>query len=349
MIFYALDKNFNLAADGIPYTNMQWNRKYYEAGDFQAELPLYAYDDSWAYIGTRERSELGEIQKIQYSGEGDTKVLLTGFFCEKMLDDKVCFPEYSANEINVETAFREIFNKYKKDLNITLGAANNPLLGGTTSLEFTDDELGKKLYSILETFELSYRVGFDYKTKKLRLDIWQGKDRTQSQKENAYQVFSTNFGNIANKTVDIDNSGYKNYAIIPIMDDGETVGKDTLYLDWSNGGYKKEIVFDKRSEWPDEYTTDAQFKEQVLQQAAEELLAYSIVEDVDLQLIDDTGYMVDYDLGDKCTCYLSDIGYLADARIVEVREVFKAPDGHTITLGLGNKRINNIRRAVMSR
>lgn len=348
MIFFALDKDMNLVADGIPYTNLQWNRRYYQAGDFQMELPLYVYDDTWKYIGTKNREELGMIQQIQYSGEGDTKVLLSGFFCEKILDDKVCYPKYSRTDVNIETAFREIFQKYKSDINIVLGDANNPLLGETTSLDFTDDQLGEKLYSILETFELSYKVILDYQNKELRLILWQGVDRTQSQQENAYQIFSTNFGNIANKTVNIDDSAYKNYAIIPVMEDEETEGADTYYLDWSNGGYRKEIVFDKRSEWPDEYTTDAEFKEQILQQAAEELLTYSIVEDIDLQLIDDTGYMVDYDLGDKCTCYLSDIGYLADARIVEVSEVFKAEDGHTITIGLGNKRIDNIRRAVVS-
>lgn len=349
MIFYALDKDFNLAADGIPYTNLQWNRRYYQAGDFQVEIPLYVYDSSWKYIGTRERQELGEIQQIQYSGEGDTKVLLSGFFCEKKLDDKACYPSMTVAEKNVEEICRQLFEKYKGDLNINLSGANNPLLGDKTSVEIMDEQLGEKLYAILETFEMSYKILFDKTTKELSLHFWQGYDRTQSQTENAYQVFSTNFGNIANKTVNIDNSAYKNYAIIPVDADEDGIEYDTYYIDLTNGEPRKEIVFDMRSSSPDEYTTDAQFKEQVLQEVTEMMQIYATVEDIDLQLIDDTGYMVDYDLGDKCTLYLSDIGYLADARIVEVQEVFKAEDGHTITLGLGNKRIDNIRRAVKSR
>lgn len=354
MIFFALDKDFNLAADGIPYINLQWNRRYHESGDFQAELPLYAYDDSWKYIGTRSRRELGEIQQVQYSGEGDTKVLLSGFFCEKKLDDRACYPELSIpnkdfDKKNVEEICRYVFQKYGSDLGIELNDANNPLLGGDTSVEIMDEQLGEKLFAILETFELSYRVTFDYMTKKLSFEIWQGLDRTRSQTENAFQIFSTNFANIANKTVNLDSSAYKNYAIIPIDADEDGYVSDVLYLDWTNGEDRKEIVIDMRSSTPDEYTTEKEFKEQVLQEATETMQQYAKVESVDLQLIDDTGYLNDYDLGDKCTCYLSDIGYLAEVRIVEVQEVFKAEDGHTITIGLGNKRIDNIRRAVNSR
>ena len=359
MEIYALDSDFNLKAIGIPYENLQWTRKYYEAGDFQLRLPIKLYDPDWAYIGTTERPELGMIQKIEISGEGDVYALLSGFFCEKMLDDKVVYPKWKSSNtdetstggvyiiIGVENIARQLFKDRKKDLPITLGKNNGFNKDrDETVLAVEDDPLGQSIYSFLETFEASYRVAYDYEQNRLTFEVWHGIDRTQSQSENSYQVFSSDFGNITGKTVNIDDSGYKNYAIIPVMDDGETVGKDVLYLDWSNGGYRKEIVLDKRSEWPDEYTTDAEFKKQVLQDAAEELAEYAIVEDIDIQVIDDTGYMTDYDLGDKCDVILSDIGMTMETRIVQVDEVFKADGGHSVTVGLGNKRIDNIRRAV---
>lgn len=354
MDIYTLDKDFNLAAIGIPYDNLQWTRKYYEAGQFSVQVPIKIYDPSWTYIGTSERPELGMIQKTEISGEGDVSVLLSGFFCEKMLDDKVIFPSYTYDgetaPINggVEGVVLDMFEKYKKDMPITSGDPHLGLVEGV-DISTVDDQLGEKIYSILETFELSYRVRYDYVQNKLLFEVWQGKDRTQAQEENPYQVFSSEFANIVSKSVNVDESGYKNYAIIPIMDDGETVGADVLYLDWSNGGYRKEIVFDKRSEWPDEYTTDADFKKQVLQQAAEELLEYATVEEIDIQVADNYGYLTNYDLGDKCDVVLSDIGVSMETRIVEIDEVFKASDGHSVTIGLGNKRINNIRRAVMNR
>lgn len=346
---YALDSNFNLVSIGIPYDNLQWTRKYYEAGQFQMQLPLKIYDSSWQYIGTNDRPELGMIQNVEISGEGETNVLISGFFCEKMLDDKACYPRYTGTATKTETAVRNIFSKFKKDLPITLASANNPLLGDKTDFDIVDDQLGEKIYSILESKELSYKVVYDYVDNKLQFKVWQGVDRTQSQTKNPYQVFSSEFGNITNKNVKLDESGYKNYAIIPIMDDGETVGADTLYLDWSNGGYRKEIVFDMRSSWPDEYTTDAEFKQQVLQQAAEMLQEYAVVEDIDINQADNSGYMKDYDLGDKCDVILTDIGVTMETRIVQIEEVFKASEGHSVTIGLGNKRLDNIRKAVRRR
>lgn len=345
MEFYALNDRFDLVSIGLAYDNMQWNRRYYEAGSFQMQLPVKLFDQSWRYIGTSERPELGMIQKIEYSGEGDVNVLLSGYFCEKMLDDKVIFPAVEINDANIETAVRKLFADNKKDLPIGLAIPNSPLLGENVSIEAKDDFIGTKIYSILESQELTYSVTYDYDRNYLWMKVWQGKDRTQSQSKNPFQVFSTEFGNITDKKVALDDSGYKNYAIIPVMDE-EYVDHDIYYLDLSGGGYKREIVLDHRNDMPDEYTTDAQFKEQILQQAAEEMLQYAKVEEVDITIAGNIGYLTDFDIGDKCDVELTDIGVSMETRIVQIDEVFKADGGHSVTVGLGNKRINNIRRAV---
>lgn len=348
MDVYALDKDFQLVSIGIPYDNLQWNRRYYEAGDFQMQMPLSQFDPSWAYIGTSGRPELGMVQKRQYSGEGNTQALITGFFCEKMPDDKVCYPRYIGDVSHTETAARNIFEQYKKDLPITLAAANSPLLGNRTQSDFSDDQLGRKIYSILESRECTYSILYDYVANKLMFKVWQGKDRTQSQSVNGWQTFSTEFGNIADKDVDFDESGYKNYAVIPVNADENGKEQQTYYLDWSNGGYRREIVFDMRSSKPEEGQSMADFEASVLQEAAEKLMAYSKIEDVNITQADNSGYMVNYDIGDKCDVLLTDIGVSMEARIVEVYEVFKANGGHSVTVGLGNKRITNVRRALNS-
>lgn len=346
MDIYALDKDFQLRSIGIPFGNLQWTRRYYEAGQFQLSVPFNVYDKDWAYIGTKDRKELGMVQKLQLTGEGNSNVLLSGFFCEKMLDDKTCYPRYIADAAKTETAVRNIFTKYKDDLPITLAAANNPLLGDATQSDFSDDMMGRKLYSMLESRECSLRVEYDFVNNRLELKVWKGLDRTQSQTDNAYQVFSSEFGNIVSKTMNIDESSYKNYAIIPVNADDNGKEKDTYYLDWSNGGYKKEIVLDFRSSRPETGQSIADFKNGILQEASEKLLSYAKVEDINVQQAGNAGYMVDYDLGDKCDVILTDIGLQMETRIVEVMEVFKAEGGHSVTLGLGNKRIDNIRRAV---
>lgn len=266
MNIYALDENFNVVSIGITYFNLQWNRRYYDFGDFTIEIPLELYDQSWAYIGTTDRPELGMIQKIQEHGSNDVTVLLSGFFCEKMLDDKTCYPRYKGDVSTTEAAARNIFEKYKDDLPIQLRPANSPMLGDRTQSDFSDDNMGEKLYSILEPRELSYRVTYDYLENQLYFGIWQGLDRTQSQSKNEFQTFSLEFGNVGSRSINIDNSDYKNYAILPCNADDDNNEKNVYYVDLSDGGYKKEIVFDMRGSKPDDGETMANFKTRIEQE-----------------------------------------------------------------------------------
>lgn len=348
MDIYALDENFNLVDIAIPYENLQWNRRYYDFGDFQVELPLEIYNPSWAYIGTADRPELGMVQKIEEMGDNEVTVLLSGFFCEKMLDDKTCYPRFKGTYTTLEAGMRAIFNKFKDDLPITLAAANSPALGSKYVADFVDDEMGTKFYSLCEPDEISYRVLYNYEENKLYLKFWKGLDRTQSQSVNNYYVFSLEFGNVGSRAVDLDYSDYKNYAIVPCNADDNGKEKTTYYVDKSNGGYQREIVLDFRSERPEDGESTADFKSRIIGEATERLMGYLPVEDIEITPISDDDYMVNYDLGDKCDVNLTDVGITLETRIVEVLEVFKADGGHTVTVGLGNKRISNIKRIVRS-
>lgn len=342
---YALDGDFNLVTMAIPYDNLQWNRKYYEAGSFEMQIPISVYDISWKYIGTSDRPELGMVQKV-YGNDND-RVLVRGFFCEKMLDFRVCFPRYVGDSPKTETAVRSILSRYGNGLPITLGAQNVPPLGDRTQSDFVDDRLGTKIYAILETRECSYRVRYDFVGNELVFEVWQGKDRTQSQSANPYQTFSAEFGNITSRSIDFDDSDYRNYAIVPINGDDEVDFREAYDIDLvQDGEMKREVVIDMRSRKPEEGYDQSEFLDSVMQEAAEKLMAYKKVESIDVG-VTDKGYMVDYDIGDKCDVILTDIGVTMETRIVEVNEVFKGSE-HSVSVGLGNKRITNMRRAVNS-
>lgn len=333
---YALGEDLQLIDYGLPYDNLQWTRRYYTFGEFSVRLPVSLYKSTWKYIGTEERPELGIIQKVVE--QGDDYVMLSGYFFEYRLNDKACYPREVINTMRVENAMRQLFTHFKGDSPVTLGAQNDPVLGEEISLDVLDSELGWKLYEIAESAQISYRVRYDYKEGKLYFEVWQGKDRTQDQTENSLQTFSTEFGNLGDRQINIDNSGWKNYAIVPYDEDED--GKETgvLYIDETYGEERRDIVIDLRSSHPEDRQTYAEFKESVRQEALERLHEYKKVENVDVQPLTDLGYMTDWDLGDLCDVYISTLDLTTQARIVEVYEVFK-PEGHEITVGLGNKRI----------
>lgn len=343
MNIYALDSNFNMVSIGIPYSDLSWTRKYYDFGEFNMTVPISVYDTSWEYIGTDERKELGIIQKIIKPDNDNDYVTIWGFFLEKLLDYKACYPRYKGNVAQTETAVRNIFSAFKDDLNIKLGAANNPLLGNRTESDFSDDRLGTKLYSICESREISYSVVYDYDANDMTFKVWQGKDRTQSQSLNTYQVFSLEFGNIGASEVNLDSSDYYNYAIVPCNGNNDNVEQNVYYVDLTNGEFRREIVLDHRGDKPEENESMDNFRNRIIEEATLELLEYLPIEEIDVSPLTENEYMIDYDLGDKCDVILSNLGISFETRIVEIEETF-TPEGHTIKVGLGNKRITSLGR-----
>ena len=98
MEVYGLDDKFGLVTAAIPYFNLQWNRKYYEAGDFSIQISADVYDPSWAYIMTHDRPEVGVVQKLQYTNNGGEKLVqLSGFFAEQRLNGIVASPRFVAD------------------------------------------------------------------------------------------------------------------------------------------------------------------------------------------------------------------------------------------------------------
>ena len=57
---YALDANYDICAI-ISSNNVQWNRKYYECGDFSIQISAGDYSSDMKYIYINGRKELGMI------------------------------------------------------------------------------------------------------------------------------------------------------------------------------------------------------------------------------------------------------------------------------------------------
>lgn len=335
---FALGEDFEVLAVCIPYTNLQWKRRYYEAGEFSMQMQVGDYSPAWRYVWSPHRPEVGMIQKIQYGADSgvDGTVQISGFFIEKMLDDRVCYPRYTGDVSATETACRSIFTAYKGDLPIELGEANDPLIGDRTQSDFSDDELGTKLYSILETREASYRVRYDFECDRLLFEVWQGLDRTQGQTENPWAVFSTEWGNLTGERVNRDSSALKNYCIVPAAKGEGDVETVTVTVDLSGEDRQRQMVLDKRSEKPEEGQTEDDFKAALEQEALEALADQQEVFEVDAEI--SQGYMESFDLGDKVSADIPALGISVEARIVEVNEVFKS-GGHEVTPTFGNKKV----------
>lgn len=347
MNLYALKDDYTIQSI-IASNNVQWNRKYYELGDFSIQIPAADYSPDMKYIYMVGRTELGVIQKTLYTNDvqGDY-IQLIGFFSECELNDKIVYPTFYGKG-NIENEIYRMINTYKEDIP-NLEITNMPALIGD-SIEFQESygNLASVAYEKLQTQELSQRIKYDFVSGKKYYEIWQGKDRTQSQSENNFVVFSTQFGNVNDATVEEDSSNYKNWALVG--GSGEEPNRIFTEIDLSNGGYKKKIFIDGKGEsYDEEKQTLDEYKASLRQYGLEKMLDYQVIQNVDFKSTE-SGYVYlqDFDLGDKCDVIIEPLKLSLEARIIAVYEVFK-DNQHTIELEFGNKRLSNYQKARLDR
>ncbi len=71
----------------LDFIELQWNRKYFEAGNFVLYMAAKDYNPDVKYIQILGRPETGIIQKVVYEEKSNGEfVTLSGFFIEKLLD-----------------------------------------------------------------------------------------------------------------------------------------------------------------------------------------------------------------------------------------------------------------------
>ena len=91
-----LNDNFDLVTP-ISFNNLQWDRMYNQAGKFVIDGVIGEYDrDTWKYVYTSERKELGKISQVNLKKQqGRVNLTLSGLFVESELNNMVCYAKPS--------------------------------------------------------------------------------------------------------------------------------------------------------------------------------------------------------------------------------------------------------------
>ena len=331
--FRALDANYDTIGILLP-TDIQWSRSYYECGTFSIQIPVDQYSNEMKYIYWKDRPELGVISQQNYEIKKSVQfVQLSGYFLENELNDKVIYPLYTSTG-NIEDAVVDMVKTYSDDIPLLDTITASQSRGLSVDFQESNATLANKAYELLKDSEMSIRMDYDYVTNSKTFSVWKGVDRTQSQGENNFVVFSTKFGNLENPNVYIEDTDYKNYAVIG----GQAIDDVTIHttLDLSGGGYQKQTYIDASSvAYDDTLITLAQYKLN-LQTYAATKLGLSVNNVTFDAIADSYEYMSDYDLGDKCDIIIDEIGLELEARIISIAEVIESNE-HTITLEFGDQ------------
>jgi len=309
----------------IPFINLQWKRRYYEVGTFTIQILAKDYDSRIRYVYAHQRPELGVIERreTQHEIKGDF-TLLSGRFIEHVLSWRLAYPHIKGNY--TLQALSEHFIRhewYKLDIYDIIVPGDLP--ANTVDVGWENDPLGECMYETLKTLEMSQRIVFNPDDSTLTYRIWQGVDRTQSQSENPFAVFSDESCYVTSFKYIEDISNYKNVAMI-------LYGSGPSRSDYYIGG-----EYNIGSRWMLMNGDESDGLASLKQQAHEELQKHPIVQEAEINVIqNEFFYLKDYDLGDKCDIVGHNYGVAFEGRLSTVDEVWKQGK-HTVKLGFGEQ------------
>ena len=221
MKLIVLDKDFQTMGSVPLFRTLIWARRYEKLGCFE----LYTSKDYFHLLNTgrylyrSDADELGVIDEVNYSQDenGARESYAKGNFAEKLLADRVIETTVRLAG-NVEVALRSLVQRTaiepaesdRKIKHLRLGDVSG--IQSTIEIQATGDNLSDKLYEVGNTLEISHRVRYDYLTDDLAFEVWQGKDRRDTQEENSWAIFSNSFYNNRNVIYNRNERSYKKFA-----------------------------------------------------------------------------------------------------------------------------------------
>lgn len=344
MDLIVLDENFDTLGSVPLFQTLIWARRYERPGCFELYVSKDYFEllDHGRYLYRKDAIELGVIDEINYTQDdnGTRSAYARGNFAEILLANRVVESMVTLGG-TVETAMRDLVTRTaisptdadRKIKHLRLGDVSG--IPGNLNMQTTGDNLSDKLYEIGNTRGISHRIRYDYLTNDLAFEVWQGKDRRDSQEENSWAIFSNSFYNVRNVVYGRNDSAYKNFAYVAGA--GEGAERVIVNVDLREPGEeRRELWVDARDLQRGDGITLSDYKGQLAQRGREKLAEYRKVEIVsgDVDPHANLVYRKDFDLGDYCNYVNTEIGISTDKRITEIMETYEGGAvGLSVTFG----------------
>ena len=251
-----LDTNLN-AIDVIDtYESVIWTERYNKYGDF--ELYTAVNDEILSlmvpdyYITIRESDHVMIIEDniIKADSENGTHITTVGKSLESILNRRLLWG-YTSIDGNLQNGVERLLNECiinpvnpdRKIDNFIFEASDDPAITGLTIT--AQYSAGSDLYETISKICIENGIGFKITlndNKQFIFKLYAGVDRSYSQFDNPYVVFSPNFENLSNSNFAESKSSYKNVTLIG----GEGEGLDRRYaaVGQATGLNRREVFTD---------------------------------------------------------------------------------------------------------
>lgn len=331
-----------------------WASRYYKTGDF--ELYMAATEDNLSYIAQGfyvirddDEDNIGVIEDftINSTPEDGDKITVTGRFASGFYLNSRVVSQQTQMSGNVQKSIRNLVTtnivnpidtKRKIDF-IELGNVDNSITEKLT-MQTTGDNLLTKVEEISEAMGVGFKMPL--RDEKLYFEMYKGINRSYSQYENPWIIFSDEYDNLKNCEYIQTTSNITNFAYV--AGEGEGIDRKIVTAYSSNeeptGANRREIWVDQRNiSSNNEDITEEELTEQMRIEGIENLVGISEAFDGEISL---QGYKYgkpenggDFYLGDIVTIQKKSWnGMYINTRVIEVIENENS-SGKTIVITFG--------------
>lgn len=343
MFLIARDKHLNKVAYDVPYFNLVWTTKWYDFGEFQAQIPADVYSDEWAYITSPQSDRIAMVQKVQDSDDNGGTVIISGFFIEKMLDNAVIVPFFEYEEVSVKWACYNMvgsfWSQYVDGVLSVVPQNYQKNMYPKTSRHW-EGQLGTEIYDALMPFGMSQKLTLREGEMACDWNIEEGRELTSGSEglmlsDDDFLTYEINY----------DDSAYKNTAIVKWNgDENPEYLKVHRTNETVEHGFESQILVNSMAQVEEDVTYDE--AKRVAESDGRSALSDRVkVNDIDVTLADPSLIGKEFNLGDVITVMIRKRNVVAQIRAVEITETYNN-QGKSVEVGFGNKRISNIRRAM---
>ncbi len=285
MEVYILNKNFETVSLVDSYTSLIWTDRFYKAGDFELYLPSSKENNDrfipGYYLWDKDTDHMMIIEDLKTTSDIDSgnNFVVTGRSLESILErrivwNKIDFPTNSALQASVKSLINSnIISASDQKRRILNSSGNNGFIfedstdSAITTLTFEAQYNRESLYDIITGLCEEKKIGFKItlnSNNQFVFKFYVGTDRSYSQDNNTFIVFSPNFENIINSEYNEITSEYRNVAlVVGNGSDSNEITAETGDLTCS-GLDRREICLNPKN-------TDDTNAEKLKQKGAEEL------------------------------------------------------------------------------
>lgn len=253
---YVLNQDLQKIGIVDNYTSLIWAKRYFDFGDCEIYAPatetnleIFQLDN---YIMREDDDMVCRIKSVELDTniESGNYLIITGTDCRTILNQRIVWKQTSFSG-TAENFIRRLINQNIISPTDPDRAIERFVLGEyygfdeRISLQTSYDPIGDKIAEICRMFGYGFKVSFDGNN--FVFDIYKGTDRSFSQNENPYVVFSNDFDNLKSSKFLMDKSQYASIALVGGSGEGKDRLLTTVNTSIASGINRHEIFVDAKS------------------------------------------------------------------------------------------------------